>query len=117
MVKFIIAALSLLSQLAFAQECMTKRELFIENPSTRVWKTTLCPNQKLGFHVHHYSRVVIPEETGSLKVIYQSGKEEIIHLKKQIPLYLSVAQGKELHQDENLDKEPLHVTVIELKNG
>lgn len=32
-------------------------------------------------------------------------------------MYLSVAQGKEPHQDENTGKEPLHVTVIELKNG
>ncbi|MFV0821283.1 hypothetical protein HRQ65_08100 [Tatlockia micdadei] len=117
MVRFVIAALCLISQVTFAENCVTKREFFIENASTKVWKTTICPKQKLGFHVHQYSRVVIPEETGSLKVVYQSGKEEIINLKRQIPLYLSVAQGKEPHQDENIGKEPLHLTVIELKNG
>ncbi|KTD39183.1 hypothetical protein Lnau_0252 [Legionella nautarum] len=117
MTKLITVFLLLLSQLTFAENCITKRELFIENTATKVWKTTICPNQKLSFHVHHYSRVVIPEETGSLKVTYQSGKEDFINLKKQIPVYLSVAQGKEPHQDENAGKEPLHVTVIELKNG
>lgn len=117
MLKFIYVCLLLTSQLTFAETCTTKREFFIENAATKVWKTTICPNQKLDFHVHQYAKVVIPEEDGRLKVIYKSGKEAIITLKKQIPIFLSLEQGLEPHQDENLGKDALHVTVIELKNG
>ncbi|WP_141650465.1 hypothetical protein [Legionella massiliensis] len=115
--KFIYFFLLLICQISFAETCETKREIFIENAVTKVWKTTICPQQRLSFHTHQFARVVIPDEDGRLTVIYKSGKEVSLHLKKQVPLYLDVAQGQELHQDENPETEPLHVTVIELKNG
>lgn len=105
------------SHLAYAKSCETKRELFIENPATKVWKTTICPQQTLPFHTHEYSRVVIPEDSGTLKVIYASGRETVINLEKQMPIFLSKLQGKESHQDLNIGSNILHVTVIELKGN
>ncbi|WED42538.1 hypothetical protein [Legionella cardiaca] len=115
MAKFLSLCLLLLSQLAIAEACETKRELFIENTATKVWKTTLCPHQQLPFHTHDYARVVIPEEAGSLKVTYASGREVMLNLEKQIPIFLSKAQGQESHQDLNVGENVLHVTVIELR--
>lgn len=105
------------NQAIFSASCSTKRQFFIENSSVKIWKTLLCPHQKLEFHAHQFPRVIIPEEDGYLKVIYKSGKEKGISLKRKIPFFLSATQGKELHQDENLGLKPLHLTVIELKNG
>ncbi|KTC77842.1 hypothetical protein [Legionella brunensis] len=115
MSKFLTFYLLLLSQFAFAETCETKRELFIENAATKVWKTTICPQQQLPFHTHEYARVVIPEETGSLKVTYASGHEVMITLEKQVPIFLSKVQGQESHQDLNTGNNALHVTVIELR--
>jgi len=98
-----------------ANACETKRKVFIDNQETKVWETVVCPNQRLPFHTHQHARVVIPNQTGTLKVIYRSGKETFIHLKKQTPILLSKSQGREAHQDVNIGKQPIHVTVIELK--
>ncbi|CEK09539.1 hypothetical protein [Legionella hackeliae] len=116
MTKFIPLFLLLVSQLSFAETCETKRELIIENNETKVWKTTICPQQQLPFHTHDFARIVIPEEAGSLKVTYASGRETVINFEKQIPVFLSKAQGQESHQDLNTGTLPLHVTVIELRN-
>lgn len=97
--------------------CETKREIFIENSETKVWRTTICPNQKLPFHTHQFARVLIPEETSALKVIYKSGKENIVLLKKGTPILLDKSQGSSPHQDVNISKFPIHVTVVELKKG
>ncbi|HHF7348842.1 TPA: hypothetical protein ACPSKE_002031 [Legionella feeleii] len=102
---------------AATSTCETKRELLIENKLTKVWKTTICPKQQLPFHTHQFARIVIPDESGTLKVIYQSGKEVFIKLQAKKPIYLSVTQGKEAHQDLNIGQEALHVTVIELRQG
>ena len=117
MTKLISLFLLIVSQFAFAASCETKRDIFIENDLTKVWKTTICPQEKLPFHSHQYARVVIPEENGSLKVIYQSGKETIIKFEKKTPIFLSEAEGLEMHQDVNTGEEALHVTVIELKKA
>lgn len=100
----------------FAATCETKREIFIDNELTKVWRTTICPNQELPFHNHKFPRVVIPEQSGTLKIIYQSGKEIFTHLKKDKPMLLSKSQGSELHKDVNIGKYPIRVTVIELKS-
>lgn len=110
-----IACLLLGSMLGLAYACETKREVFIENAETKVWRTTICPNQVLPFHTHQFARVLIPEETGALKVIYQSGKNDIILLKKRTPILLDKAQGSSPHQDVNMGQYPIHVTVVELK--
>ncbi|RMX17943.1 hypothetical protein EAS68_09930 [Legionella jordanis] len=108
--------LSGLSFLSLAKACETKRELFIENSAAKVWKTTICPQQILPFHTHEYARVVIPEESGVLKVVYASGKEHTFKLKQKTPIFLSQAQGKDSHQDINVGSNVLHVIVVELRN-
>ncbi|MDX1836001.1 hypothetical protein DIZ81_13095 [Legionella taurinensis] len=102
------------SATAFAAPCDTKRDLLLDNSETKVWRSTICPNQQLPFHTHEHARVAIPAEDGTLKVIYQSGKTEVIQLKKNQPIFLDKAQGKEAHQDLNTTQNILHITVIEL---
>lgn len=106
----------LITAAAFAAPCETRREMLLENGETKVWRSTICPNQRLPFHTHEHARVAIPAENGVLKVIYQSGKTEIIEFKKNQPVFLSKAQGKAPHQDVNTSKNRLHITVIEFSN-
>jgi hypothetical protein len=113
--KLSVLVLVLMSQQLFAVTCETKREIYIENATTRVWKTTICPNHRLPFHSHQFARVLIPEGDGFLKVIYRSGKKNVLKLEKQTPIFLSYAQGKESHQDVNIGKQPIKVTVIEFR--
>lgn len=96
--------------------CETKREVFIDNPQTKVWETTICPNQPLAYHSHRTARVVIAEKNATLLVKYQSGKQKTIVLKANTPTFLSKEQGLEPHQDVNLSGMPIKVTVVELKN-
>lgn len=107
-----LVILLLVGQVAHAV-CETKREYYVENSVTRIWKTTICPKQKLPFHSHNVARVIIPEENGSLQVIYRSGKVETLKLEKNTPLFFSAAQGKEAHQDLNPGRKALTITVIE----
>lgn len=116
--RFLMLLFSVCYSIGYAaQTCQTEREVFIENQSTKVWKTTLCPHQKLPPHSHDYARVLIPEEDGQIKVIYQSGKVDFVNLHKKIPVFLSVDQGKELHEDENPGDAALHMTLIELRTA
>jgi hypothetical protein len=75
----------------------------------------VCPKQRLDFHTHQYARVAISKETGELDVIYKDGRTNKVHFVKDVPVYLSLAQGMSPHQDVNNGKIPLHITVIELK--
>ncbi|MFC3909390.1 hypothetical protein ACFORL_09935 [Legionella dresdenensis] len=115
--RLIFSFLILLQPQVYAANCQTMREIYIENKTTKVWKTVICPGQKLPFHTHQYARVVIPEQDGILQVIYRSGKKEMLKLEKKTPIYLSKEQGKYSHQDLNIGKKPLEVTVIELRKG
>lgn len=115
MTKQLLALLLLTSSVVHALPCETKRDIYIENPQTKVWISTICPNQRLAFHSHQNPRVVISAEDGVLLVHYKSGKQETLQLHKNQPMYLDKQQGLALHQDINMGKEPLHVTVIELK--
>ncbi|MDP1604720.1 MAG: hypothetical protein Q8M03_15815 [Legionella sp.] len=117
MVRFILLSLIGISQLAFAATCETKREIFIENATTKVWKTIICPKQKLPFHSHQFARVVIPATDGQLQVIYRSGRKSLVKLEKDKPLFLTKAQGSESHQDLNPGNNPVQVTVIEFKKS
>lgn len=117
MTRLIILFFLLASQAVLADNCETKRQQFIENEDTKVWQSTICPNQLLPFHSHQHARVAISDKDGLLKVTYQSGKEAFIKLKKQIPVFLSQEQGKEAHQERNTGKETLNIIVIELKKS
>jgi len=109
--------LAMLSQNAQAEPaCQTFRHQFIDREDVKVWSTTICPQNKLPLHTHRNPRIVIPQGSGILKVVYESGKEEQIVLTKDVPIYLSVAQGIHPHQDINIGEKSLHVIVIELKN-
>lgn len=117
MFKVIVLLFVFGSQLAVSATCETKREIYIENKSTKVWKTTICPHQTLPFHSHAFARVAIPESDGQLQVLYRSGKTEMLKLEKQVPLFLSVAQGRESHQEVNTGSQPIQITVIELRKS
>lgn len=100
---------------AQTNRCETKRKVFIDNPQTKVWQTTICPNQPLAYHTHQTARVVTSEKDVTLLVKYKSGMKKTIALKANTPTFLSEKQGLEPHQDVNLSGKPIKVTVVELK--
>ncbi|OJY21049.1 MAG: hypothetical protein BGO90_06435 [Legionella sp. 40-6] len=115
MLRFIAPLLVFVAPVFASGDCETKREIYIDNSSTKVWKTTLCPQQRLPFHTHDFARVLIPEEAGKLKVTYRSGKVRWVNLEAKKPIFLSKRQGAESHQDLNPGNQVLHLTLIELK--
>jgi hypothetical protein len=99
--------------------CQTQRSAFFENENVKVWSTTLCQDDNLGFHLHKNPRVIIPDTNGTLGVLY---KDEHLHplviqLTKNTPVYLDKNEGISDHQDFNLGSQPLTLTVIELKKS
>ena len=104
------------SSLFASTNCETVRVQHFENKDVKVWSTTVCPKQRLAFHTHQYARIAISKETGDLDVVYKNGRTQKVHFEKNIPVYLSRAQGKTPHQDVNNNKIPFHITVIELKS-
>jgi hypothetical protein len=117
MLRLFILFFIFTSNLLFAAACETKREIFVENSTTKVWKTTICPNHRLPFHSHQFARVVISDSDGALQVIYRSGRKKILKLQKETPFFLSAAEGRESHQDLNIGKKALQVTVIEFRKS
>jgi hypothetical protein len=97
-------------------KCETKREVLIDNPQTKVWQTTICPNQPLAYHTHQTARVVIAEKNVTFLVKYLSGEQKTIVLQANTPHFLSKKQGIEPHQDVNISGTPIKVTIVELKN-
>ena len=100
---------------AHASGCNTKRTPFFNGQYAKAWKTTICPNSKLKFHKHNTARILIPHESGTLKVLYKNGKSEMIKLTKGVPTYLPVSEGLKLHEDINVGKKPLSLIVISIK--
>jgi len=117
MQKTLLTLLLLISPYGIAADCETHRQVFFENKDTKVWQSTICPHEKLAFHVHQFARILIPAESGQIKVVYESGEEKMITLVKNHPIYLDKAQGKDRHQDINPGNTPLHVTLIELRKN
>ena len=117
LIKLSLLTMAFVSNAAQKDVCETKRDIFIDNSQTKVWQTTICPSQPLGFHTHQTSRVVTAKDDVKLLVKYQSGKQHVIDLKAGVPIFLSQEQGMEPHQDVNLSGKPIKVTVVELKNS
>ncbi|AUH71360.1 hypothetical protein [Legionella sainthelensi] len=112
---FLVASYSF-ANTAQTNKCETKRKVFIDNAQTKVWQTTICPNQSLAYHTHQTARVVTAEKNVTLLVKYKSGEQRTIVLKANTPKFLSKKQGLEPHQDVNLSGTAIKLTVVELKN-
>lgn len=95
--------------------CKTHRVVYHEDADTKIWATRICPKAFLPYHTHQTARVLIPQQNGSLKVAYQEGGEQMIHLKKNKPLFLSKLQGIKPHRDINVGKKAIDVIVVEIK--
>lgn len=97
--------------------CTTKRESFFEKKDVKAWATEICPHERLPFHTHAYARVLIAKNDGTLKVVYKNASipSITIRLHKNKPVYLDASEGHYPHQDINIGKKPLGLTVIELK--
>lgn len=112
---FFLVASNSFANAAQTNICETSRKIFIDNPHTKVWQTTICPNKPLAYHSHQTARVVTAEKNVTLLVKYKSGKQTTIVLKANTPRFLSKEQGLEPHQDVNLSGKPIKVIVVELK--
>ncbi|MCC2666329.1 MAG: uncharacterized protein K0R24_1100 [Gammaproteobacteria bacterium] len=87
------------------------------NKEVNVWQTIIYPSsgQALKMHRHEYNRVVIPLNSGTLKVVNDQGKSHFLKLEKGHAYYLTKDIPGELHSDENISGHPITLFVIELK--
>ncbi len=110
-----IAILAMSPSLALA--CTTQRTPHFENDKVKVWTSHICPKEELPFHAHQNPRVLISASDGEIDVQYKDGRKSKILLKKNVPLYVDAKQGSMSHNDLNIGKEPMDITVIELKTA
>lgn len=115
--RFLLCIIIVPSLSFAATTCKTARHQFFEKKEAKVWSTTIYPGKRLAFHTHQTARILIPQESGTLEVLYKNGKKEIVKLVKNTPSYLPVSEGIKPHQDINIGKRPLHLIVISLKNS
>lgn len=94
--------------------CATQRKVFIDQDDVKVWRTTICPNERLAFHTHDHARIAISNVSGILEVISQDGGVKRIEFTKGVPVYLSLEQGQSPHQDVNVGQYPMDITIVEL---
>lgn len=116
---FILSILPfLLSINSYADAKKTIRIPQLSNEKVSVWTTVIYPNkdQILKMHRHEYNRVIVALDSGLIKVVNNKGKEHFLKLEKDKAYYLSKDVPGELHTDENMDKHPIKVVVIELKD-
>jgi beta-alanine degradation protein BauB len=117
MKKYIVYAILILLtgiKIAYAQST-TRTEQF-SNDKVNIWKTIIYPtsNQILTMHRHDSDRVLVALSDGTLKITNNKGDVHELILTKNKAYYLSKDPTDELHQDENISKQPITVMVIEL---
>lgn len=103
---------------SYASSSETRRMIEFSNDNVSIWKTIIYPAKPgmLPMHRHDCPRILIALSDGVLRVTSNQGESHDLVLKKNTPYYLDVDKANELHQDENLGKEPIEVMVIELKS-
>jgi len=99
---------------AFASN-QTHRVPQFSNKEVNVWQTVIMPRQPLKMHRHKYDRVVIALNSGTLKVIPQHGRTHLLRLKKGRAYWLTKNRPGQFHADQNINKHPIKVIVIEIK--
>ena len=52
-----------------------KGDMQEDNDTTRVTRWSFAPDAETGFHRHEYDYVVVPLNTGALKIVDKEGKE------------------------------------------
>lgn len=95
----------------------TERIPQFKNDKVEVWKTVVYPSTKqmLKMHRHEHDRVVVPLESGKLKITNDHGKVHYLNLKKGKAYFLKKDVPNELHTDENISGHPIEVMVIEFR--
>ncbi len=57
-------------------------ELQVDNDKVRVTQWTFAPGAETGEHIHEYDYVIIPNDTGKMKIIDPSGQSSIVDMNK-----------------------------------
>lgn len=114
----IAAFLSLfLSTAAQAQAKKTARVPQFSNDVVNVWETTIYPSkgETLPMHRHENNRVLVPFDSGKLKITNSKGEVHYLDLEKDKAVFLEKNVPGESHNDENMSDHPIRTLVIELK--
>jgi beta-alanine degradation protein BauB len=91
------------------------RDPQFENDAVKVWKTVVLPNSPLPLHRHEHPRVIIAVRGGSMKILEDSGKSELLEWQSGKAYWLDASAPGTSHQDINVGDKPIEVMVVELK--
>ena len=111
---FAAAALST-SVLISQVEQKTQRFPQFENPTVKVWKTVVMPNQPLAMHHHDHPRVIIALTGGTMNIVDPSGNIEPHVWETGKAYWLPAMPPNTLHSDINAGQKPMEVMVVELE--
>jgi hypothetical protein len=90
------------------------RDPQFENGAAKVWKTVVLPNNPLPLHRHEHPRVIIALRGGSMKILEDSGKSELLEWQTGKAYWLDANAPGTSHQDINVGDKPIEVMVVEL---
>jgi hypothetical protein len=115
--KLLIPAL-LLTAIALTpqqQPPQTQRIPQFENDDVKVWRSVVVPNAPLTMHRHEHGRVIIPIQSGTMKIVTQGGSSETHQWDVGNAYWLGANKPGEMHADVNAGTKPIEVMVVELK--
>jgi len=103
---------------AHAESSSTTRIPIFSNEKVKTWKTIIYPGTKqtLKMHRHESNRILVPFNSGELKIVNDKGQVHYLKLEKEKAYYLTKDLPGELHTDENMSQHPIRVMVIELNS-
>jgi beta-alanine degradation protein BauB len=93
----------------------TGRIMQFENDDVKVWKSIVVPNAPLAMHRHEHGRVIIALRGGTMKIVEQSGANEVHVWKTGGAYWLPANAPGTMHADVNAGDQPMEVMVVELK--
>jgi quercetin dioxygenase-like cupin family protein len=95
----------------------TGREPQFENADVKVWKSVVLPNDPLPLHRHEHPRVIVALHGGNMKILEETGQNEIHKWQTGKAYWLPANSPGTRHQDVNVSDEPIEVMVVELQNA
>jgi len=117
-ILFSSVVLGLLMQSAFADTAETKRIPQFSNDKVKVWETIVVPgsNNNLKMHRHDHARVIVPFDSGTLKITTNKGETRELKLEQFKAQYLPKDVKGEMHSDANISDHNIRILVMEFQD-
>ncbi|TAI46612.1 hypothetical protein [Flagellimonas allohymeniacidonis] len=91
-------------------------QLLHENETSRLWKLSLWPNQRIPFRKHRYPCSVVCLTSGLAISRYSNGKIDLLQFEKGDTKYVEHCENNYIHDLENVGEHILHLYILEFRH-